>query len=291
MMKRLTIAVWGIVLAGAVSLFAQSTYNWSERQLPRQAYYVDLSGDAPSTNAVKLMGLLPGAMVVDSSTKATWILRYSDPLNPVWSLVTSNAVEGTYGATATATTNLATYNSGTVADATTMVAVETGDALMRKTVLTITGAPILMTSPGDVLAQDEATTNAAGGVKLYDFPQGRILVHGVLADVRVYSNWVAKIPNASTGRVAIGSAQGIPITNMAWTSTYADLLPSTSAGPVTSRVATALAAAAQLDGTTTAKDMYLNVMAFRTNVAAGAHTSTGLVNGTVTFTWSYLGDY
>ena len=75
----------------------------------------------------------------------------------------------------------------------------------------------------------------------------------------------------------------------------ADLLPSTAFTSSTvinvagTAVSAALAASAQFDGTTTAKDVYLNTAyATTTDVDADA---TQTISGTVNITWVQLGDY
>jgi len=52
-----------------------------------------------------------------------------------------------------------------------------------------------------------------------------------------------------------------------------------------------LAAAAQFDGTTTAKDMYVNVGVDQCDFIAGSTTATNSVSGIITIHWTNLGDY
>lgn len=145
---------------------------------------------------------------------------------------------------------------------------------MRKTVITVANAPITYLTTG---------TNLASGVKIMDFPEGRILVHGVTADNLTCAT---NAFNLATAKVswAIGTAVGA---GNAMTTTEVDLAPTTSVAQVTSRVDNALAASAQFDGTTTAKDMYLNML----TGTERSGKSTNLVSGTITIHWTNLGDY
>lgn len=153
----------------------------------------------------------------------------------------------------------------------------------RKTTLTLDNVP-------------QAVVNGTEyqGTKIYTFPEGRILVLGVIASLqqKTTSALASTLNASSTGAIALGTAAA---SNVSLTSTMADLLPSTAfTSSATINVAGtavkgALAASAQFDGTTTAKSMYLNTAyATTTDVDADA---TQTISGTITFTWCYLGDY
>ena len=124
------------------------------------------------------------------------------------------------------------------------------------------------------------------GTKIYDFPQGRLLVMGVTATLQQKTtSAIASTLNSGTGAISLGTLD----------STMADLLPSTAFTSSTvinvagTAVSGALAASAQFDGTTTAKDVYLNTAyATTTDVDADA---TQTISGTVVITWCQLGDY
>lgn len=132
------------------------------------------------------------------------------------------------------------------------------------------------------------------GTKIYTFPEGRILVLGVTASIaQTTTSALATTLNASsTGALALGTATASSTT---LNSTMADLLPSTaftSSATVNvagTAVGAALAAAAQFDGTTTAKDVYLNTAFATTTDVDGNATQT--LSGTITMTWISLGDY
>lgn len=131
------------------------------------------------------------------------------------------------------------------------------------------------------------------GTKIYDFPQGRVLIHGVTATLQQKTtSAIATTLNSGTGAISLGTVTASATTLSA---TMVDLLPSTAFTSSTvintagTAVSAALAASAQFDGTTTAKDVYLNTAyATTTDVDADA---TQTISGTVVITWTHLGDY
>jgi hypothetical protein len=142
----------------------------------------------------------------------------------------------------------------------------------------------------------QAITNGTEyqSTKIYDLPDGRINVLGCVATLQQKTtSALASTLNASvTGAIAIGTAAA---SNVALTSTMVDLLPSTaftSSATINvagTAVSAALAASAQFDGTTTAKDVYLNTAYATTTDVDGNATQT--ISGTITLTWVNLGDY
>ena len=132
------------------------------------------------------------------------------------------------------------------------------------------------------------------GTLLYTFPEGRINVLGCTATLRQKTtSTLASTLNASvTGAIALGTATA---SNVSLTSTMVDLLPSTaftSSATINvagTAVSAALAAAAQFDGTSTAKSMYLNTAFATTTDVDGNATQT--ISGTITLTFLWLGDY
>lgn len=156
-------------------------------------------------------------------------------------------------------------------------------------------APIMYQSTFSLsdVAQTVVNGTEYQSTKLFDFPQGRILVLGVLASLaqKTTSAIAGTLNSGVTGAVALGTAAA---SNVSLTSTMVDLLPSTAFTSSTTinvagtAVGAALAASAQFDGTSTAKSMYLNsAYATTTDVDADA---TQTWTGTITVTWIYLGD-
>ena len=132
------------------------------------------------------------------------------------------------------------------------------------------------------------------GTKIYDFPQGRILVMGVTATLQQKTTSVlASTLNASsTGAISLGT---VTASSTTLATTMVDLLPSTaftSSATINvagTAVSAALAASAQFDGTTTAKDVYLNTAYATTGDVDADATQT--ISGTIVITWTNLGDY
>ena len=132
------------------------------------------------------------------------------------------------------------------------------------------------------------------GTKIYDFPEGRINVLGVTATLQQKTTSVlASTLNASsTGAISLGTVTASATT---LSTTMVDLLPSTAfTSSATINVAgtavkASLAASAQFDGTTTAKDVFLNTAYATTTDVDGDATQT--ISGTVVITWVQLGDY
>lgn len=129
---------------------------------------------------------------------------------------------------------------------------------------------------------------------LYTFPEGRINVLGVTATLRqkTTSALASTLNASSTGAISLGTAAASATT---LATTMVDLLPSTaftSSATVNvagTAVSAALAAAAQFDGTSAAKAMYLNTAYATTADVDGDATQT--ISGTIVLTFVDLGDY
>lgn len=161
--------------------------------------------------------------------------------------------------------------------------VEKGDGVTHQTVFTITDLP-------------QAVINGTEyqGTQIYNFPEGRILVMGsTMSIAQTTTSALASTLNASsTGALGIGTATASSTT---LSTTMVDLMPSTAftssatidvAGTA---VGAALAASAQFDGTTTAKDVFVNTAYATTTDVDGDATQT--LSGTITITWQNLGNY
>lgn len=163
-----------------------------------------------------------------------------------------------------------------------VVATETGN-VVRKTVLSLTDVPVTV---------GNTTGISFGGSKIYDFPAGRILllgatINGITFDLTSEDN-VTPIATTHGGDVSIGTTAP---TDGTLTGTDVDIIPSTSIDPISAGITgAALAASAQFDGTSTAKDAFLNILIDDSDVADGA-SDVILVSGTVTLHWMNLGDY
>jgi len=183
------------------------------------------------------------------------------------------------------TDNMEVINGGTngVANTATTVSYnEFSNGPLHQTVLTLTDFPVTVAN----------TTGASfGSAKLYDFIAGRIAIAGVTASLGF--NWAATtIAATGSGDWSLGTTA---TTDATLSSTDVDLCPSTAmTDPAVAGVAAAtggaLAATAQFDGTSTAKDAYLNIIIDDADVADAA-SDIVLVTGTVRITWIDLGDY
>ena len=200
--------------------------------------------------------------------------------------------------------NCTAYTSGTavgtVKDATedllgtgdasvnTITAYEYGDGVARKTVLECNAVIVTIS--------DDAGVAHSGGVKAYDFPQGMLLLKGARAGGTLTAGTTGTIIDNWDGDVALGSATAT--TGATLTGTEADVMPSVAVsagasdkeGAVSAvSIATALteSGARWFDGTTTAKDLYLN---FVIDDDASHTAGTATFNGTIEFNWEMMGD-
>ena len=175
--------------------------------------------------------------------------------------------------------------AGTVpaAVANTVTVVEYGNEAMHQTVFTLTDMP-----------QTVVNGTEYQGTQIYDFPDGKLHILGVTATLaQKTTSILADTLNASsTGAISLGTATASSTT---LASTMVNLLPSTAfTSSATINVAgtavgATLAAAAVLDGHTTAVDMYLNTAYATTGDVDADATQT--ISGTITVTWANLGDY
>jgi hypothetical protein len=164
----------------------------------------------------------------------------------------------------------------------TVTAVEYGSGLIHKTELTLLDTPITMRD-----------TEQGGGVKVYDFPAGRILflgaigtiiptTHSVILDTLnggKTCNWGVGSTTQASATLATTEQDIIQVT--AWTSgTVIDVAAAASNG---------IGVLAVLDGTSSAVDAFLNLaVAGSGDIDANAAI---LISGTITITWLNLGDY
>lgn len=165
----------------------------------------------------------------------------------------------------------------------TVSAFETVDGLVRRTVLQVQNLPLTLA---------DATQGA--GVKIYDFPEGRIHILGAIGAIAMITTSVL----ASTLHGGVTCKWGVGSTtqaNATLATTEQDMIPVTTVvASATINVAGAqskasLAASLQLDGTTTPVDAFLNIsIPTGTDIDANA---TVLVSGTIQITWINLGDY
>lgn len=160
--------------------------------------------------------------------------------------------------------------------------------VVKRTILTCTNLPISV-------ADDAGQAQYGGAGKIYDFPEGMLLNFGAVIEGTLTMGVTGTFIDAFTGVIGLGTAAAS--TGATLTSTEADILQSVAMTTAVAKVAdtdaqsvsTALteSGARWLDGTATAKDMYLNIA-----IADDAsHTAgTGTFTGVITFLWAMLGD-
>ena len=156
-------------------------------------------------------------------------------------------------------------------------------AAAQKTVLTFT-----LTGDHDL---DLADGDHGTGIKVYDFPGGRILILGATIDASVTTSANYEASPNDVFVVACGTEVGADDNTL--TGTEADLIPSTELDTVGATELTldwhaALAASAHFDGTGTPKDLYVNVAC---TAASASGANTYAITGTMTISWVNLGNY
>lgn len=178
-----------------------------------------------------------------------------------------------------ANTQIATSAAGAKNGAT-VTATETR-GVVNKTVLTFAALPLTIRD-----------TQQGGGVKVYDFPEGRIAFLGATGSIALTTTSVL----ASTLNAGVTCNWGVGTTTQASATLATTEQNIVQVANVTSSATINVAGAASgsfgaataIDGTGTAVDAYLNVaVAGATDIDADA---TVTVTGTVTIHWINLGD-
>jgi len=185
-------------------------------------------------------------------------------------------------------TELNTKDDTVGAEVTGLTVVEYGDEVNHRTVLSgtfLTAAGVLA---GGALP---GATALAFGKKIYDFPAGGIRVSNAILDLEVEASLSSTAADIGLGSVVATGATG----NLGADGTFEDVIDGSSDGGVTAgtagdpgayqRVAAAETDAAAFDGCSSAKDLFLNV------AAQWEATGTFILRGTISFNWTYLGDY
>jgi len=178
-------------------------------------------------------------------------------------------------ATGNGTVNTSALIDAAIADVT------IGDNAARQTTMTLTDVPMVLGNGGP-------ETNAFVGVKLFDFPEGRIYYYG--ATLAAASSSFTNSYNGSDVHYAVGTATAVGASSN--TATRSDLIVDGLDDSWTNDTTTAnsvLPVPAVFDGTSTAIAMYYNVILAETNISPTAIT--GTFSGTLKFNWAFLGDY
>ena len=156
----------------------------------------------------------------------------------------------------------------------------------RESVFTLTNTPVPLT--------DEAGVVAYGSVKFADLPAGAILFGGVVSDLDITKS-SAGVNDDWDGDFAIGTAAAGNDASLS--GTEADIIasvatPQASSGATTANGHSATAQACTVvDGTSTAVDLYLNMLVDDADHDVTSTPCNLIANGTITVVWANLGDY
>jgi len=153
---------------------------------------------------------------------------------------------------------------------------------IHKTTLNLVNALVAIVDSG-------GAAGGQGSLKIYDWPEGSIVLIGAL-----YNLTITRVGTAITATAAAVGALGTVAPgagDSTLTGTEANIIPST-AGTLTGGVGTLksfnAAPAAPFDGTTTPVDVLLNIAVPDAGITANDSFS---VTGTVVILWSDIGDY
>lgn len=179
------------------------------------------------------------------------------------------------------TTLGAALSTSGVKNGATVTATETGNGVLHQTTLTLAATPITMRD-----------TEQGGGVKLYTFPEGRILVLGAIASIAptTTSALATTLHAGVTGNFGVGTVTQANATLATTEQNIVQVTAFTSSATinVAPAVAKGVGVLTPLDGTTTPIDAYLNLAVAGAGDIDGNATVT--VSGTVTLSWINLGD-
>jgi len=171
------------------------------------------------------------------------------------------------------------------ANGTGVAAVESGNGIFNKTVITFTDHAIALT--------DEAGVVAYGGSKVYDLPAGAILMLGAVADIDLTKS-SAGVNADWDGDVGVGTVTASNNNTLA--TTEQNIIPTTATPQAVAGVTTANAQSTStenevIDGTGTAVDVFLNFLVDDADHDVTTTACNLIVNGTLTLHWINLGDY
>jgi hypothetical protein len=163
----------------------------------------------------------------------------------------------------------------------TVTAVEAGDGMIHKTILTLAATPITMRN-----------TEQGGGVKVYDFPDGCISILGAFADLAMTTTSI--LANTLNSGVTCNMGVGTITQANATVANTEQNIVNVAAWTAGTTINVAAAAAqgkgnpTVIDGSGTALDAFLNLAVAGADDIDGDATIT--VSGTITILWSNLGD-
>ncbi len=138
---------------------------------------------------------------------------------------------------------------------------------------------------------DEAGVVAYGGLKVIDMPEGAYVIHGAVAGLALTKSSTGV--NADwDGDFSLGTVTAS--NNASLSSTEQNIIPTTATPQAVSGATTAKGVSTgsvYLDGTGTPSDIYLNFLVDDADHNVGGTACNIIVNGTVDFIYSYLGNH
>lgn len=161
-----------------------------------------------------------------------------------------------------------------------------GSGSVIKTIITCTDLTVALT--------DEAGVVAYLGHKLYDMPAGAIHFMGATANLALTKS-SAGVNDDWDGDFALGTVTAS--NNATLATTEQNLIPTTatpqaSSGATTATgQSTATEAGTIINGTSTAMDVYLNILVDDADHDVTSTPCNLIINGTITILWANLGDY
>lgn len=177
--------------------------------------------------------------------------------------------------TVTAGNYVTTGGTGT-AGASTVTVVEYGDGAMKQAVITLADHVVIINGESG---------DGFGGTNIFTFAEGFVRIYAVVAEDITLTPDGEDLEEGEGGDFSIGSTQTSDAT---LDGTDVDAIAKTSIDPIQTVTDANNVTPYNLDGHTTAAALYLNVIADDGDVAA---LSTNTVSGTITVTYSNLGDY
>lgn len=161
---------------------------------------------------------------------------------------------------------------------------EISDGITTKTVFTFSNFAIV--------GVDDTGVGGVAAVKIYDMPAGVIQFVGSTADLALTKS-SAGINDTWDGDFGVGTATGTAAT---LATTEQNIIPTTAtpqavAGATTATGFSTATENANIDGTSTAVDVYLNILIDDADHDIDSTPANVIVNGTLTLVWRNLGDY
>lgn len=153
---------------------------------------------------------------------------------------------------------------------------------VTRTVLTFINTPLPLIDTAGVVARC--------ALKVFDFPEGYIDIIGATVNLALTKS-AAGVNADFDGDVALGSVAAAGDATL--TGTEANVVPSTATPQAVAGATTAKAistAGVLLDGTTTAVDLYLNLLVDDADQDVTTTPTNLIANGTITIVWANLGD-